>query len=486
MTFQFKQNIRSGIFWIGSFKVAGQILLWINTIIIARFLNPADYGLAGMAILVTSFVLLVGSFGFGASIIQRKDLQSAHLHSLFWITLGIGLFISVLVYAISPLVARFFDSPPVAPLLQLSSAALFFSIVSEIPYSLLIKNLRYKSAGAVDLFSNLTANIMVLIFAVRGLGAYSLVLGSVILGFLKLILSCALSRWAPRLQFQGRGLRAFIRFGGAIVASRILWYLYDNADYMILAKRLGKVPFGLYSFAFNLASMPTNKVHPILSPVLYSSFSMIQDDRGQIRERYLAIIQVSFAFYAMIYCGMFWVSREFVSLFLGAKWLPIILVMQILLAVQPFRAIGSFSATLIDALGRPSVGAVNQLILCAIMIPAFLVGSRWGMIGVSAMWCLAYPIAFIIMVARIMKVADIPLRDYFRQLLPGLRLVAFASSALYAFSVILPHMLSNGTRHEWVSLIGKMALGSASYAFVLLRFERRLLEMALRFLRYKP
>jgi len=487
MKFHFKQNIRAGIFWIGLLKTIGQVFLWINTIIIARFLDPAAYGLAGMATLVTGFILLVGSFGFGASIIQKKDLQNIHLYSLFWITFSIGLFFSIIVYFASPIAARFFNNPKVAPLLQLSAGALFFSIISEIPYSLLIKNLQYKFAGLVDLFSSLIANVSILIFAIKGFGAHSLIFGSIIMGFLKLSLSCLLNHWLPRLQFRRNGLRGFLKFGGAIVTSRILWYLYDNADYMILAKKLGQVPFGLYSFAFNLASTPTNKLQPILSPVLYSSFSMIQDDHPQIRDKYLKIISFAFTFYAMIYCGMFWVSREFVTLFLGSKWVQIILVLQILLAVQPFRAISSFSSSLIDALGRPAVSAVNTFILLIIMVPSFLLGSRWGMIGVSVMWCLAYPVAFFITMSRNMRVAQIPLKKYLMQLLPGLRLVAIASVVLYLFSVLVSHAsFADESRHQLVSLIGKMVLGAISYLLTLLYFDRELIRMAIRFVKHKP
>ena len=484
MQFQFNQNIRHGIFWIGSLKTLGQILIWINTIIIARFLDPSDYGLAGMAHLVTSFILLIGSFGFDASIIQKKDLQKVQAYSLFWITFLIGLVFAALVYGTAPMASRFFDNTRLTSLLQLSAVALFFGIISEIPYSLLIKDLRYKRAGFVDLFSALFASILILACAIRGLGAYSLILGSIALGFLKLLLSCALNQWLPRSQFQWHGLKRFLRFGNAIVISRILWYLYDNADYLILAKKLGQIPFGIYSFAFNLASTPTSKIQPIISPVLYSSFAMIQDDPLQSREKFLKIIRVAFACYAMVYCGLFWVSREFVTLFLGAKWLPMVLVLQILLTIQPLRAISSPSPSLINALGKPGVGAWNTFILLIIMVPSFLFGSRWGMVGVSLMWCLVYPVAFIITLQRYMRAAQIPLSRYLLNLLPGARLAAIASIVLYAYSMLVPHLFfATESSHMWGSFIGKVILGTLSYALTLLFFDRALIKMAIDFVR---
>lgn len=486
MNFQFGQNIRSGIVWIGSLKTIGQIFVWVNTIIIAHFLDPADYGLAGMANLITSFLLLIGNFGFGASIIQRKDLKDIHLNSLFWITFAIGIVFMSIVYISAPLAATFFKNPKVDPLLQLSAVAMFFHIISDLPNSLLLKKLKYKHSGLIDLISNITASVSVLVFAIMGFGAYSLILGSIITGFLKFALACLWNFWIPKLRFRAEGLRGFIKFGSAVIIDRILWYLYSNSDYMILAKKLGAVPFGYYSFAFNFASMPTTKIQPIIFPVLYSSFSIIQDDRDQIRIQYLRIINYTFKIYVMIFCGMFWVSSEFVSLFLGSKWEPIILVLQILLIIQPLRGISSIGPALINALGKPEVTARNMFIFVGIMVPSFLLGSRWGMIGVAAMWCIAYPVAYFITLTISLRVAQIPLKNYLSQLLPGFRLALAVSIVLYTYSRLIPYLFSTtGTNILWISFAGKIVLGTVTYCAVLWIFDRNFFEYVLRFIKPK-
>jgi O-antigen/teichoic acid export membrane protein len=480
MEFQFGRNIKSGVFWIGSLKTLGQIFVWINTIIIARFLDPADYGLAGMAILITSFILLIGNFGFGASIIQRKELRDIHLYSLFWITFLTGLVFAVVIYATAPVAAKFFKNQAVVPLLRLSTIGLFFTVISDIPNNLLLKTLQYRSAGLVDFFSNLLASICVLIFAVSGYGATSLILGLIITGFLRFTLACTWNRWLPKLQFTLHGLRGFITFGGAIVIDRLLWYAYSNSDYMILARKLGAETFGYYSFAFNLATMPISKIQPIISPVLYSSFSVIQDDLEQLREQYLKIINFSFTLYIMIFCGIFWVSREFVLLFLGDKWEPIIVVLQILLIIQPLRGVASIGPALINALGRPDVSARNMLIFVGIMVPSFLVGSRWGMVGVSSMWCIAYPFAFFITLSISLRISGIRMRRYLAQLVPGLRLAVVASAALYAFCLLVPHLpFITASSLVWVRFGGKVAVGTLVYLLLLWLFDRRFITTAL-------
>ena len=480
MKFDFTKNLKSGLFWIGLFKTAGQVFIWTNTIIIARFLDPADYGLVGMANLITSFILLIGNFGFGTSLVQKKDLQAIHVHSLFWITAAIGLFSSIVLYFGAPLSASFFENPEVVPILRLSLVALFFNIISDIPAKLLLKNLRYKSSGLTDFASNFIASVSVLILAIKGYGAYSLIVGSIISGVLKFLLACFLEKWYPKFQFQRKGLKGFLTFGGAIVINRILWYAYANSDYVILAKRLGQVSFGLYSFAFNLACMPASKLRPIIYPVLYSSFSQLQDDLPQLREQYLKIVNFSFSFYAMIYCGIFWVCPEFVEIFLGSKWLPIIPVLQILLVVQPLRSISSLSSSVTDALGRPDVGALNMLIFVVIMVPSFAIASYWGMIGVALAWCFIYPIAFIIVMRRALHVSEISLSHYTAQLVSGLKFILFTSVAIFLYKTLLSHLYStHDIAYVWVSLLGTIFVGTLSNLCVLWFFEKRYINMIL-------
>lgn len=484
MEFDFAKNLKSGLFWIGLFKTAGQIFIWANTIIVARFLQPSDYGLVGMANLITSFVMLIGDFGFGASIVQKKDIKPVHVHSLFWITASIGMFFLLLLYFGAPIAVMFFNNPEVLPILQLSVVALFFNIISDIPIKLLLRDLRYKSSGVVDFASHLLASISVLILAIRGYGAYSLVFGSILVGFLKFSFACLQSKWFPEATFQKQGLSGYIKFGGHLVISRILWYIYSNADYAILAKKLGKVPFGLYSFAFNFACIPTNKLQPILYPVLFSSFSKIQDDLPLLRARYLKIVDFMFTCYAMIYCGFFWVSPEFVKIILGDQWEPIIPVLQILLMVQPIRSISSSSPPVEIVLGRPDVGVKNMIIFISIMVPSFFIGSTWGMIGVALAWCFIYPIAFLLTLIMRLSVVGIPLRQYLLRLVPGLKFILITSLAIFLYKSLLFRMYgSQNIIFLWINFVGTILVGTLSNLFVLWFFEKRYINMVFSFIK---
>ncbi len=485
MATDFKQAVKSGLFWLGLFKVIGQAFIWISTILIARFLEPADYGLMGMATLITSFVVLIGDFGLGFSIVQKKELEPVHVHSLFWISAAMGLGFFLVLYILSPLAGKFFENDQVIPILRFSCVSLFFGIIGDIPMKLLLRDLRYKSVGAAEFTSSLTASICTLVFAMKGYGAYSLVWGTIISAILKLCMACCLNPWTPRLIFQTRGLGHFMSFGGNLVASRILWYIYSNADYGILSKRLGTSAFGLYSFAVNFATIPVSKLQPILQPVFFSAFSKIQDDLPRLREEYIKIINVLFPIYATVYCGFFWISPEFVSIFLGQKWEPMIPVLRLLLLIQPLRAIYSGSPPLALVVGRPDVAAKTTLVFTCFMIPAFWVASAWGMEGVAIAWCCVYPFAMLISFSMQIRLVNISLWTLLKQFTSGVKFIIITSLVIGAFKYGLPHIyvFEDQVVHLWVQFLGTILVGIVSNAGVLWFLERQYIDQARTFMK---
>ena len=74
-----------GIAWTGVVKWVSQLLSWMSTIVVARLLNPEDYGIVAMAAIFVGFMGLLNEFGLGAAIVALRHLteeQIASIHSL--------------------------------------------------------------------------------------------------------------------------------------------------------------------------------------------------------------------------------------------------------------------------------------------------------------------------------------------------------------------------------------------------------------------
>ena len=131
------RSLVHGIAWTGTFKWAGQLLAWASTIFIARLLVPEDYGLVGMATIYLGFVTVLNSAGFGSAVVMIRSLtprQVAQLNSIA-ITLGVASFL--LSFVAADLLARFFNTPELVPVVIAMSAGVIFGAFRTIPQALL-------------------------------------------------------------------------------------------------------------------------------------------------------------------------------------------------------------------------------------------------------------------------------------------------------------------------------------------------------------
>ena len=95
----------------------------IAVILLARLLTPADFGLAGMALVLSTLVLVFADVGLGAAIVQRKEVTSVDLSTCSGRAPRSAPRSRSLVIAVSPLIADFFQQPALQPMLAVLSVS---------------------------------------------------------------------------------------------------------------------------------------------------------------------------------------------------------------------------------------------------------------------------------------------------------------------------------------------------------------------------
>jgi Membrane protein involved in the export of O-antigen and teichoic acid len=101
-----RDRVVSGALWLTATKALGQIITWIITIIVIRLLTPADYGLMGMALLITGILFLFNEIGLGAAIVQKSTLSGDQLSDLRWLIIAVNVGLFALLVLLAPAGAR--------------------------------------------------------------------------------------------------------------------------------------------------------------------------------------------------------------------------------------------------------------------------------------------------------------------------------------------------------------------------------------------
>ncbi len=471
----------------GISKTVTQLGTWTATIVIARLLVPADYGLVGMADLLIGVITLVGDFGLNASIIQKKDVSHKELSTLFWQFVILGISFSGLIYALAPLGCKFWGEPGLLNLIRLSSITFFFSSLSQIPSALLQKDMRFKEYGIVLSIAALSGSIVSIILAYYGMGPYSLILGTLAIVIVRFLMLVIYEPFLPQFIFRPKETLDHLKFGGTITLERYLWWYYSNCDFWLASKFLGKNAYGVYSMAFQLASLPIEKITTIINPVALPAFSKI-DDAPERKALFFTILKYLAYISFPIFVGFFWTADDLIHIVLGEKWVAMTLIFKAFVLVFPLRCLATLYSPLLNSIRRADVGVKNMAIGSVLATLAFSIGVQYGIAGLAYSWVLFYPVLFTICLINVAKVTGFSLIDYLSNLNRIVLNMVCMSLAIYLFQYLFDSHANNFSTMTWIQiyrLIGTVITGVVSFTLFVLVVDYKTIKDLISFIRDK-
>jgi O-antigen/teichoic acid export membrane protein len=458
-----------GLAWAGGVRWASQLVTWTSTLIVARLLMPEDYGIVGMATVYLGLITLISEFGVGTTVVTLRELSPEHIAQLN----GLAILLGFAGLAVSCVVAvplgMFFASPRLPWVVVAMSTNFVVSSFRSVPAALLQKDLRFKLLSVIEGSKSLSLAIVTVVAAWMGLGYWTLVIGSVAGAIIDTSLTLSRRR-CPFARPRPGSLRHAIRFTGHIVISRLAWYSYSSADFVVSGRVLGEKALGVYSLAWNLANIPVDKLAGVLNSVAPALFSAVQTERALLR-RYLLNLTEGISLIALpASLGLALAAPEFVVALLGQKWEPAVAPLRLLALFASFRCLAPMIPVALNTIGESRFAMWNSIAAALLMPASFLVASRWGNTGIAAVWLLVYPLVAVPLFHRAFRRMDLRWRDYLSVLRPAL-----AGSLVMAVVVLmLKQSLPPG--HAAASRLTVEVLGGG-VAYVLttgmLNFRRR-------------
>jgi O-antigen/teichoic acid export membrane protein len=434
----FKATVMRGLLWLTAGTFIGQFISWLSTIFVIRLLHPQDYGIMAMA---GSFIFLlttVSELGIGGAVIQAEKITEREIGQIFGFALATSLAGFLLCYTTAPAVAHFYREPKLVPAFRVLGLNIIFMALYLIPQAMFAREMDFKTKAKIDIAAQIIASLTTLLLAWYGSGAWALIMGMITYHITKAI-SFNTSRpvWIKPV-FSYKGSRQFIVYGITLTGSRVLYSLYTLSDTIIIGKFLDKFSLGIYSVAVNLASLPAEKVMPIINQITFTSHSRIQNDRDRVKKNLLMTTRtVAFAGFP-IFFGMASVADEAIPLILGAKWTSVILPFQLLCLVLPFKSLNPTVSSTLNAIGEPRVNLINTAVTSLLMISGFLVGVQKGVTGVCLVWTAVYPVAFLITIFYSLKVLQIPVKDFFAEIRYPLSASLFMAAFIHLLRKVTP------------------------------------------------
>lgn len=448
----------SGIAWTGGTKWATQILSWAATLIVARILSPADYGLMGMAMVYLGLVTMVSEFGLTASILRHRQLSEEQIARIGGFSIVMGLVIAAISVAISPLIARFYGEPPVAKIIALLSLNFIFGSLGVLPRALLARDLAYPRLALIDGVTNLAQMVTMLVLAVLGFRYMALVFGSIMASACGAMLALRLRSHRLMWPSSFQSIASALHVGWHSVVGRIAWYTYNTADFAVVGRVLGKQALGAYTLGWEIATLPVERISSLVSSVTPGVFSAVQNDIPALRRYFLGVVE-GLAFITLpAAAGLALIAGEFVPVVLGSQWLGAIVPLRLLAVYGGIRSIDTVTPQVLMYTGHSRQSMWYSVIAAFVMPTLFVIGTRWGVGGVATMWIVAYPLVVAPQYRLAFRVLQMSPRGYLATLWP-----AVSSTAIMAVAVSLVILTAPQTMAPVVRLVIEVLTGVVVY-----------------------
>jgi PST family polysaccharide transporter len=251
-----RARVLSGLTWSGLSQFGRQAMQFATTLILARLITPDQFGLVGMATVVTGFAAVFRDMGTTAAVIRGRDLPDNLLSSIFWLNALVGTGLMSILSLLAPQVAAMYHQPAVAPILRALSLTFFIGGISIVHQAMLERSMSFRVLGKVELAASLIGSLVGIVAAVRGCAAWSLVYQSIAVAGTTTLLLWYLGPRCPKDSFSTEALASVSGYSANLTGSMIINYLARNADNFLIGRYLGTTALGYYGLAYRLLLLP--------------------------------------------------------------------------------------------------------------------------------------------------------------------------------------------------------------------------------------
>jgi len=376
------RSVRGGVLTLTS-QGTQFTLQTISTVVLARLLTPADFGLVAMVTAVTGLASAFADFGLSEATIQRKDINHDQVSALFWINLAIGAGLMLITAALGPALAWIYREPRIREITYLLSLTFLIGGLRVQPNALLKRQMRFGALAFRDITSYAIAVPLAIVMAWRGSGYWALVGLPLTLNTVQMVLSWLLVHWRPGLPRRTSDLRSLLAFGGNVSVSYLVTNLNRSADGGLVGWYWGAGPLGFYSRAYNLLMLPVRQLSLPAGNVAIPTFSRIQNEPERFARYYLRTASLIMWICAPLFGFLFVAAAPVIALILGPQWGEAAPVFQILAVSALGQLFLEMSIWMLVSRGLSGRLLKMLLIISPILIGGFLVGLPFGIKGVA-------------------------------------------------------------------------------------------------------
>jgi PST family polysaccharide transporter len=382
-----------GAFWTIASGVGSRALGLIGTLVVTRFIAPAEYGEVTVTSVIVLTVQQLSTFGQGQYVIAAPEAgRAVAFHATFYhLVSGVVAFGALFAFGsgLGPLVG----APHIALFLPGLLLAAVIDRLSYIPERVLIRDMRFGALSGARSAGDVAYSLASVGLAALGWGAMAIVWGNLLRSVIRsfgMMLPIQWRDWIEPCRIRMKETRELFAFGLPLALAAIGTFAARRWDNLLVSRYFGPGTAGMYNLAYNLADVPAIQVGEQVGDVLFPSFSRLDEERR--KDALLTSLNLLALVVFPLAVGLGAVAPTVVKVLFDPRWHPVAPMLVLLSGLSITRPIGWNIAAYLKAHQMPRVVMWIEFLTVGALLAGVMTLGR-----LSPLWtCVAVGIAFAI------------------------------------------------------------------------------------------
>lgn len=350
-----KMQFSSNLIWKLAEQFSSVALSLILAMILARLLEPADFGAIALITIFTLFSDIFVQAGFNTALVQKKETDALDYSTVMVLSIGVGAILYFGIFLFAPYVADYFEIEELTAVLRCFSIIILINGLNATLSSAAIRQMKFRLLFRANLTSTIVSGIASVILAFMGYGIWTLVLQKILQQIMITIIISVALKWKYSIAFSIDRAKSLFAFSSKVLGSSIIAFISDNTYSAIIGKVYSTRDLGYSSKADTLPSAVVLNAVTALMSVLLPTFSSYQENIEEMKHVARRIVRTAtYIIFPMVF-GLAVTAKGVIILVFSEKWLPSVPLLQALclwyLTIPVLQILGQ----VMYALGRSDV-----------------------------------------------------------------------------------------------------------------------------------
>ena len=431
-----KQKAITGVKWTFLDQAGSLGISFLVGIVLARLLQPSEYGLLGMVTVFTAIATVFTDSGFGQAMVRKTDLTEEDKLTAFWFSCGMGILVYISLFISAPWVSVFYKEPQLTDILRITSIPILFSGLLTIPNMIFTREINFKVTTKISFSRAILSGVIGIYMAIMGYGVWALIVQGLVSYTIGVIMFNYYCRWKIKFIFKKNSFHYLWGFGSKMLASNLINTAYSNLYQIIIGKFYSSTDLGQYQRGQSYSGLFSNTLTQVVQRVSFPTLSKMQDDTERLKYGYRKIIKMSMLVSCLGSMALAAMAKPLIVILIGEKWLPAAEYLQIICLRALLYPVHAINLNVLTVMGRSDLFLKLEIIKKIIGTVPIVIGIFLGIKVMLWTGVVSSFLCFAINAHYSEKLINYSFLNQFKDILPFIIVSIFIAGLVYCISLL--------------------------------------------------